>query len=145
MKKLKNQKPENLLVMPDITKKKKNERGKYLKKRLNDLFDLIETWLEGKEIKIKKISISIDDIKVPAAEIFSNNKFVASLKLAGLWGFGVNIQIDIVSGEETNFIFDSSNESSPPDWELVYSSGKEPKKLTKILFINLLKRLKEEK
>ena len=132
----------NFLVIPDITKKKKNEREKYLKKRIGDLFDEMENWLEGTEYKLKRKTIKVDEINLSAAEIYSGNKLIASLKTAGLWGFGVNCQINIEAEKETNVIFDTANESSKPDWELIYKSGKSPNKLSKIIFRNLLRKVK---
>jgi hypothetical protein len=131
----------NFLTIPDISKKKKNERGKYLRKRINDLFENLETWIEGTDFDMKREKILVDTVNLPSAEIFLGNKSIAALKPNGLWGFGVNCQIEIEAGKETNYIFDIAEESSMPDWELVYRSGKPPKKLSKIIFRNLLKRV----
>jgi hypothetical protein len=132
----------NFLSMPNVTKKKKIDRGKYLKKRIEDLFTEMENWLEGTDYKLKRKTIKVDEINLPVAEIYSGNKLIASLKTTGLWGFGVNCQINVETEKETNVIFDTANESSKPEWELIYKSGKSPKKLSKIIFRNLLRKVK---
>ncbi len=131
----------NYLVMPDVTSKKKNERGRYLKKRIDDLFKKIDNWLEGSEFSMEPIKIDIDNVKLPAAKIFLGSNLIASLIPTGLWGFGVNCQIKIETDEEDNFVFDTADEASAPEWELIYVSGKQ-KKLNKIIFRNFLKKLK---
>ncbi len=93
---------------------------------------------------MKRISINIDNSSLPAAEIYLNKKIVTSLRPIGLWGFGVNCQINIEAKNEKNYIYDLAEESSEPQWELVYKSGKNSKKLNKILFRNLLKRISGE-
>jgi hypothetical protein len=134
---------DNFLVMPDITKKKKNEREKYLKKRIDDLFGNMHKWLENSEFSLEPIKIDIDSVKLPAAKIFFRNSLIASLKPTGLWGFGVNCQIKIETNEEGNFVFDIANESSNPEWELIYRNGKQ-KKLNEIIFKNFLRKIKKK-
>ncbi len=134
----------NLLVMPDASKTKKKERERYLKKRINNLFDNLEEWIADTGYILKRISINLDNNSLPAAEIYLNKKIITSLKPIGLWGFGVNCQINIEAKNEKNYIYDLADETSEPQWELVYISGKKSKKLNKILFRNLLKRITGE-
>ena len=134
----------NLLIMPDVSKTKKKERERYLRNRINNLFDDLDEWIEGTEYRLKRISINIDNNSLPAAEIYLNKKIITSLRPIGLWGFGVNCQINIEAKNEKNYIYDLADESSESQWELVYKSGKNSKKLNKILFRNLLKRITGE-
>jgi hypothetical protein len=131
----------DFLSVPGIGKKAKNERGRYLKKRIDDLFMTVEDWLEGTVYKMKRITIDIDDIKITAAEIFNNDKLIATLKPTGLWGFGTNCQINIESKKGTSYIFDVAKESSEPDWKLINKSGGNPKNPNKIIFRNLIRKL----
>jgi len=128
-----------------LTKSEKNKRAKYLTKRISELYDILVKWIEGLEdYSFKKTNVNVDGEKLPAADIFSGKKLLVSIKPAGLYAFGFNCRIDIVSGKITNVLFDVAKESATPDWQLISSeAGKKPKKLTKMIFRNLLKRLKE--
>lgn len=140
MSKQRKSKNNNSLLPPGITKKEKVKRAKYLTKRIVDLFQNISDW-SGDDYSLKKKLVLIDGEKLPAADIYSGKKIIISLRPVSLWAFGVNCRIDIVSGKETNIIFDIAKENSPPDWQLVSSeAGKKPKKLTKVIFRNLLKK-----
>lgn len=135
----------NLHIQPDISKKEKAKRAKYLAKRINDLYETISEWIENlKNYSLKKSTITLEGEKIPSADIYLDKKTVASLKPAGLWAFGVNCRIDLVAGKDTNVIFDIGKETGPPDWYLISSeAGKKPKKLTKVILRNLLKKLNE--
>ena len=127
-----------------VTKKEKNKRAKYLSKRISLLYDILAEWIEDSDdYSIKKTSVNVDGEKLPASDIFSGKKLVVSMKPAGLYAFGFNCRIDINAAKETNVLFDIAKESAEPDWQLISSqAGKKPKKLTKMIFRNLLKRLK---
>lgn len=136
-----NKKIKSTTLTPVINKKEKSKRAKYLTARIDELFDVISEWIEGYSYKIKKTKISIDGEKLPAMDILSGKKIVVSIKPAGLYAFGVNSQLNLTSEKETNILFDIAKASSPPDWQLISSEpGKKPKKLTKIIYRNLLKR-----
>lgn len=129
-------------LTPGVTKKEKNKRAKYLSKRITNLFTDISEWIEDfNNYSFKKKSINVDSEKLPAADIFSGKKSVVSIKPVGLYAFGVNCRIEIISKKETNVLFDIAKESAEPDWQLISSeAGKKPKKLTKMIFRNLLKK-----
>jgi hypothetical protein len=131
-------------LTPGIPKKEKSKRAKYLTKRINDLFSNISEWIEDLEnYTFKKSSINIDGEKLPASDILSGKKSIASIKPAGLYAFGANCRIDIISAKETNILFDIAKESAEPNWQLISSeAGKKPKKLTKMIFRNFIKRLR---
>ncbi len=133
----------NFLTNPGISKKEKNKRAKYLAKRINDLYETISVWIKDlKDYSLKKTTITIEGEKLPAADIHSGKKLIVSLKPTGLWAFGVNCRIDLVSRKETNIIFDIAKETASPDWQLISSeAGKKPKKLAKVIFRNLLKKI----
>jgi hypothetical protein len=135
----------NFLINPGISKKEKNKRGKYLAKRINDLYETISEWIKDlKDYSLKKTTITMEGEKIFSADIYLRKKIIVSLKPTGLWAFGVNCRIDLVSGKETNVIFDIAKETGSPDWQLISSeAGKKPKKLTKVIFRNLLKRINE--
>jgi len=128
-----------------LTKSEKNKRAKYLTKRISELYDILVKWIEGLEdYSFKKTNVNVDGEKLPGTDIFSGKKLLVSIKPAGLYAFGFNCRIDIVSGKITNVLFDVAKESATPDWQLISSeAGKKPKKLTKMIFRNLLKRLEE--
>jgi hypothetical protein len=125
-----------------VTKKEKNKRAKYLTKRINGLFSEIAEWIvDLDEYSFKKTSVKVDGEKLPSADISSRKKSVVSIKPMGLYAFGVNCRIDIIAKKETNVLFDIAKESAQPDWQLISSvAGKKPKKLTKMIFRNLLKK-----
>ena len=126
---------------PYTSNKERTTRKKYLTERINSLYDAIAEWLNETEYDIKRNTIDVDEVKLPAAEIFSGSKFIASLKPVGLWAFGVNCRIDINSAKEHHILFDVADESAPPDWQLISTAPKNTtKKLTKMIFRNLLKR-----
>lgn len=126
-----------------IPKKDREKRGKYLSKRINELHESIAAWIEDlKDYSLKKNTINIEGEKLPGTDIYSGKKLIASFKPTSLWAFGVNCRIDLISGKETNIILDIAKENSPPDWQLISSTaGKKPKKLSKIIFRNLLKKI----
>jgi hypothetical protein len=128
---------------PGVSKKEKNKRAKYLSKRINNLFSEISEWIvDIDEYTFKKTSVNVDGEKLPALDIFSGKKSVVKIRPVGLFAFGVNCRLDIVSKKETNVLFDIAKESAKPDWQLISSeAGKKPKKLTKMIFRNLLKTL----
>jgi hypothetical protein len=125
-----------------VTKKEKNKRAKYLSKRISDLYNVLLEWIKDvNDFSFKKISVIVDGEKLPAIDIFSGKKLIASVKPVGLYAFGFNCRIDIISKKETNSLFDVAKEPAEPDWQLI-SSGKKPRKITKMIFRNLLKKLK---
>jgi hypothetical protein len=132
----------NLSLSAGIAKKEKSKRSKYLTKRITALYDNISEWMKGSDnFSYKKNSVNVDGEKLPALEIRSGKKNIISLKPNGLYAFGVNCRIDIISDKETNVLFDIAKETSEPDWQLISSeAGKKPKKLTKMIFRNLLKK-----
>ncbi len=138
-----------LLFPPDINKAKVAKRAKYLSERIDKLFTSFEEWIKDLPgYKIKKYPEETEDkknkikFKLPAADILEKDKKIASVKSAGLFAFGYNCRIDIISKKGTGIIVDASKESSEPDWQIFpLQAGKDPKKLTKIIFRNLLKRL----
>ena len=144
-KKSKSPKPSsnNFIFNPDISKKERVKRAEYLTERINDLYKNISEWIENMpDYSVKKNNITIEDVKFPAADIYSGKKLAVSFKPTGLWAFGVNCRIDLLSKKETNIIFDIAKETASPDWQLISSeAGKKPKKLTKVIFRNLLKRI----
>ncbi len=127
-----------------LTKNEKSKRAKYLSKRIGGLFDILSEWIEGLEdYSFKKTSVNVDGEKLPSVDIFSGKKLFVSIKPVGLYAFGFNCRIDITSGKTTNVLFDTAKESAEPDWQLISSeAGKKPKKLTKVIFRNLLKKIK---
>ena len=143
-KKSSSQSNKSFSLTPGVTKKEKNKRAKYLSKRINDLFINISDWITDlDEYTLKKTSVNVDGEKLPAVDISSGKKSIVSIKPAGLYAFGVNCRLDIISKKEANVLFDIAKESAEPDWQLISSvAGKKPKKLTKMIFRNLLKRIK---
>lgn len=139
-----NKSQKNFTHISGISKSDKSKRAKYLSKRINELLDSLSEWLTGTEnYSFKRININIDGEKLPATEIYSGKKFIVSIKPAGLYAFGFNCRIDITSDKTTNILFDASRENAESDWQLVSSDpGKKPKKLTKMVFRNLIKKLK---
>ncbi len=137
---------ENISLAKGITKKDKSKRAKFLSGRLKELFDNIKDWLESSEdFSIKENSVKVDGEKLPSLDIRSGKKIIVSLKPAGLYAFGVTCQVDIISDTEKNVLFDIAKESVNSDWQLISSdAGKKPKKLTKMVFRNLLKKLKDK-
>jgi len=133
----------NFIFNPDISDKEKVKRAKYLTERINELFKNISEWIEDlNDFSLKKTTITIEGEKLTAADIYSGKKLIVSLKPTGLWAFGVNCRIDIKSEKETNIIFDIAKQTAPADWQLIPSeAGKKPKKITKVIFRNLLKRI----
>jgi hypothetical protein len=131
----------NFNLAPGFTKSEKIKRAKYLSERLNNLYVNLTGWVSSFEnYSLKKININVDGEKLPAAEIYSGKKLIASIKPIGLFAFGFNCRIDITSGETTNVLFDTSKENAEPAWQLFsYDAGKKPKKLTKVIFRNLIK------
>ncbi len=140
----KNKKSSVSFSLTGVTKKEKNKRAKYLSKRINELYNVLSEWIKDVDnYSFKKTSILVDGEKLPAADIFSGKKLIASIKPAGLYAFGFNCRVDIVAKKETNNLFDVAKESAELDWQLISSQpGKKPKKITKMIFKNLLKRLK---
>jgi hypothetical protein len=130
-------------LTPEIGKKEKTKRAKYLTKRINDFFENLKDWIEGVEnFSLKKSNIGIEGEKLPAADILSGNKSFLTIKPNGLYSFGVNCRLDLVSSKEINILLDIAKESDPADWQLISAeAGKKPKKLTKMIFRNLLKKL----
>jgi len=135
----------NSSLSAGVAKKEKSKRAKYLSKRITGLYDNISEWMNGLDnFTVKKKLVNVDGEKLPALEIRSGKKNIVSLNPNGLYAFGVNCRIDIVSGKETNVLFDIAKESSEPDWQLISSeAGKKPKKLTKMVFRNLIRRQKD--
>jgi hypothetical protein len=137
----KNKKPS--ASTPGFSKAEKSKRAKYLSKRLNDLYDELIEWINGIEnLSFKRKNISVDGERLPSVEIYSGRKLFASIKPAGLYAFGFNCRIDIKSGENKNVLVDIARESAEPDWQLIsFDAGKKPKKITKVIFRNLIKAL----
>jgi hypothetical protein len=135
----------NLSLSAGVAKKEKSKRSKYLTKRITALYDNISEWMEGSDnFSYKKNSVNVDGEKLPALEIRSGKKNTISLKPNGLYAFGVNCRIDIISGKGINVLYDIAKETSEPDWQLISSeAGKKPKKLTKMIFRNLVRKHKE--
>ncbi len=133
----------DFLFSTGITKQEKAKKARYLTKRINELFENISEWIKDlKNYSLKKTNISVEGEKLPSLDIYSSKKIIVSFKPTGLWAFGVNCRIDLVSGKETNVILDVAKENSEPDWQFISSeAGKKPKKLTKIIFRNLLKKI----
>jgi hypothetical protein len=142
-------KPVRLLYPPDVNKSKVIKRAKYLSERINKLFESFGEWIKDlSNYKVKKYSEEINDrtnklkYKLPLADIFDKDKRIATVKPAGLYAFGYNCRIDIISKKGMGIIVDASKESGEPDWQIFpMQAGKDPKKLTKIIFRNLLKKL----
>ena len=135
----------NFSLTPGVTKTEKSKRAKYLIRRINDLYDNISEWIKDlNDYSMKKTNISVDGEKLPVVDINYEKKLVVSLKPTGLWAFGVNCRIDIISEKETNILIDITKEKDEPDWQLISSeAGKKPKKLTKVIFRNLLRKLQK--
>ena len=96
---------------PGVSKKEKNKRAKYLSKRINNLFSEISEWIvDIDEYTFKKTSVNVDGEKLPALDIFSGKKSVVKIRPVGLFAFGVNCRLDIVSKKETNVLFDIAKE-----------------------------------
>jgi len=132
--------PVSFSLMPGGTKKEKNKRAKYLSKRISELYNILIEWIKDSDnYSFKKTSVIVDGEKLPALDVISGKKLVVSIKPMGLYAFGFNCRIDIVAKKETNSLFDVAKESAEPDWQLI-SSGKKPRKITKMIFRNLLKR-----
>ena len=142
-------KPSLLLYPPGTSKTQITKRAKYLSDRINKLFGNLEEWIKDlPDYKIKKYTEATEDkknkikFKLPAADILEKNKKIGTVKPAGLYAFGYNCRIDIISKKGMGIIVDASKESGEPDWQVFpMQAGKDPKKLTKIIFRNLLKKL----
>lgn len=133
--------PVSFSLSAGVVKKEKSKRAKYLSKRVSELYDLLIEWINDlDEYSFKEKSVTVDGANLPSIDIFSGKKLVASIKPVGLYAFGFNCRIDIVAKKETNSLFDVAKESAEPDWQLI-SSGKKPRKITKMIFRNLLKKL----
>ncbi|RPI71883.1 MAG: hypothetical protein EHM47_09290 [Ignavibacteriales bacterium] len=132
-------------LIPGISKTEKNKRAKYLSKRISSLYEDLSDWIyDYKDYSIKKNNVNVEGVKLPAIDIISGKKKVVTLNPAGLYSFGVNCQVDIKSEKEINILFDIAKASDPPDWQLISSeAGKKPKKLTKMVFRNLVRKQQE--
>jgi hypothetical protein len=142
-------KPNKSLYPPGITKTEIIKRARYLNIRISSLFDDFSEWIKDlPEYKLKGSSVEISGkdkklkYKLPAAEVSREGKKIAEIKPAGLFAFGYNCRIDIISNKGTGIVIDASEEKEDPDWQIIpMEAGKNPKKLNKIIFRNLLKRL----
>ena len=133
--------PVGFSLTPGVTKKEKTKRAKYLSKRISELNKTLLEWIKDPDIySFKKTSVIVDGEKLPAMDIFSGKKLVASIKPVGLYAFGFNCRIDIISKKEISSLFDVAKESATADWQLI-STGKKPRKITKMIFRNLLRKL----
>lgn len=137
----KTKKKEQPSFTPYQTKKEKTARIKYITERINSLFDEMSGWINGTGYSLKRINTNVDDVKLPAAEIYSDKRKILSVLPAGLWAFGVNLRLDIKSNREEHILFDTAEISEPPDWELISKIPKpDSRPLTKMIFRNMLKR-----
>jgi hypothetical protein len=134
---------ERFLLTIEVTKKEKSNKAKYLTKRINDLYDNISDWIKDlKDYTIKRTTVTVDGEKLPALDILAGKKSIVTLKPTGLWAFGVNCQIEMVSEKEKNILVDIAKESKPAEWQLIgFEAGKKSKKLAKVIFRNLLRRI----
>ncbi|MGE5806551.1 MAG: hypothetical protein ACM339_03705 [Ignavibacteria bacterium] len=142
-------KPSLLLYPPGTSKTQITKRAKYLSERINKLFVNLEEWVKDlPDYKIKKYAEAAEDkknkimFKLPAADILEKEKKIGTVKPVGLYAFGYNCRIDIISKKGNGIIVDASKESGEADWQVFpLQAGRDPKKLTKIIFRNLLKKL----
>ncbi|HVO73531.1 MAG TPA: hypothetical protein VMT35_05885 [Ignavibacteriaceae bacterium] len=142
-------KSNNSIYPPGIKKAEVIKRARYLSIRLNQLFNDFSAWI--KDLPDYKVNKSFEEItdkerkfkyKIPFAEIIFKEKKIASIKPAGLFAFGYNCRIEVDSKKGTGIIIDAAKEKDEPNWQLIpMEAGKNPKKVTKIIFRNLLKKL----
>ena len=135
--------PKTGILTTKLSKKEKTNKAKYLSKRINDLYDNISDWIKDlKDYIMKRTSVTVDGEKLPVLDINAGKKSIVTLKPAGLWAFGVNCQIEFIAEKEKNILVDIAKGSKPAEWQLIsYEAGRKPKKLTKVIFRNLLKRI----
>jgi len=141
MSKKKNSDKKNI-SLPRVSKSEKDKRAKYLTKRISSLYDDLSDWIDAyNNFTSRRKTTGVEGVKLPVMEILSGKKTILSLVPAGLYAFGFNCQINLKSEKENSLLVDIAKNSDPPDWQLVSSeAGKKPKKLTKMIFRNLLKK-----
>ena len=90
----------NFTLSSGVTKKEKSKRAKYLSIRLNELYNLLTEWINDlDEYSFKENSVTVDGEKLPAINILSGKKLMASIKPVGLYAFGFNCRVDIVANK----------------------------------------------
>ena len=112
----------------EITKEYVVKRVDDWLKRLNDLYDLVESWLPSGWRAERQKSARMDERmmqrfqiearQVPVLELTSPSGEEASLQPRGLWIIGVNGRVDLYAGDRHFLILDRSESFARPDWAI---------------------------
>lgn len=104
--------------------------------RVEDLYSTLDSWLQNDNMyRIERSTpvffneeiigkFDVDDAQLPSANLFRNNKLVASLKPKGLWAIGANGRVDLISKSKLIMLLDLSEQHKDSKWVIVYSKNR---------------------
>ncbi|MBM2816176.1 MAG: hypothetical protein HW421_2938 [Ignavibacteria bacterium] len=125
------------------------ERVRDWKKRVSDLYSIIEEWLRNSEYSLKygpklimyeglMSQFNVHSTEVETADIYKNNKIVLTIQPKGLWVIGANGRVDILSTEGNHLLLDVSEQFETPHWKLFNGNKKNGIDFTKQSFLQIL-------
>ncbi|MGQ0484906.1 MAG: hypothetical protein ACT4SY_06095 [Hyphomicrobiales bacterium] len=132
-----------------ITKDHVAKRVEDWVRRLNALYDLVESWLPSgwradrrrvvlmDEEMMRKFGVSPRE--VPVLDLNSANGSGAMLEPRGLWIVGTNGRVDLYAGSKHFIIVDRAENFASPDWQIVdFNERKKVEKFDKAMLVAAL-------
>jgi hypothetical protein len=99
-------------------------------KRIDDVYASVEEWSLGRGVSIDKSrtilmseelmqKFAVSDRELPILDLNKDGKSLLSFVPVGLWIFGSNGRIDIISRQGTTLLLDMARSSDPPNWSIL--------------------------
>lgn len=119
------------------------------KKRIEDLYTTISSWLDGSKYivragsKITMYESLMQQFGVPPTEIntidiLDRKIYVLSVKPKGLWIIGANGRVDLLSIKNQYILVDTAEQFEEPKWIIYYADRKKHTNLDKQNFLKIL-------
>jgi hypothetical protein len=103
--------------------------------RINSVYTKAQEWSEKFDISIDKSrtvlmseeimqKFAVPDLDLPILDLSKNDKPLLSFVPFGLWIFGSNGRIDVISKQGTALLVDTARSFDPPDWQFLPNRNK---------------------
>ena len=121
------------------------------KKRVTDLYDEINNWLNNSDYTLRVGSklmmneelmskFGVPKTEIETADIYNKDKkIVLTFKPNGLWIIGANGRIDILSKKGNYLLVDFAQQFEEPLWKLFKDTKKDGLEFNQLEFLKLLK------
>lgn len=119
------------------------------KKRIEDLYTMMSSWIDGSKYVVRKGSkitmyeslmqnFGVPPTQIDTIDILDRRLYVLSVKPKGLWIIGANGRVDLLSITNQYILVDTAEQFKEPKWIIYYAGRKKHTKLDKQSFLKIL-------